>query len=555
MVRIVRPTLAPATPASETHPPRSPVPSLLAVYETLRSKQGPQHWWPGSGRLEIIVGAILTQNTAWRNVEQALHGLSQQRLLSIPALRTVPLRELETCVRPSGYFRQKARKLKAFVSYLDERHAGSLTRMSQTPTAPLRSGLLGVWGIGPETADCIALEDLYGAQNYHPLDVVITRGEGVWVTDVEGRKYLDCLSAYSALHLGHCHPRLIDAMQAQARRLTLTSRAFRNDRLGEFYRTVCGLTGYEMALPMNTGAEAVETAIKAARKWGCLHKNLAPDTAEIIVCANNFHGRTTTIVGFSSEPRYRDGFGPFAPGFVTVPFGDADALREAITPRTVAFLFEPIQGEAGVVVPPDGYLRAARDICAAQKVLLAADEIQTGLGRTGSLFACGHENVVPDILILGKALAGGFYPVSVVLASRSILGVFRPGDHGSTFGGNPLGAAVATEALRALVEEGLVANAAAQGAYFQGQLARIPSPHVATVRGRGLLIGVELRREAGGARRFCEALARRGILCKETHDNVIRFAPPLVVTRADIDWALERIADVLCADDGERLES
>lgn len=394
-------------------------------------------------------------------------------------------------------------------------------------------------------ADYIALEDRYGARNYQPLDVVLTRGEGIWVYDVEGNRYMDCLSAYSAVNHGHCHPRLAAVLAAQARQLTLTSRAFRNDKLGAFYKTLCELAGYEMALPMNTGAEAVETAIKAARKWGCLVKKIERDKAEIIVCAGNFHGRTTTIVGFSSEPRYREGFGPFAPGFVTVPFGDAAALEAAVTPRTAAFLFEPIQGEAGVIVPPEGYLRAARALCSARNVLLMADEIQTGLGRTGRLFACDHEGVKPDVCIVGKALAGGFYPVSAVLASKAVLGVFRPGEHGSTFGGNPLGAAVAVEALRVLVEEGLVGRAAEVGAYFQAQLAAIPSPHVKTVRGKGLLIGVELRPEAGGARRFCEALERRGILCKETRDDVIRFAPPLVATREDIDWALGRIAEVL----------
>jgi ornithine--oxo-acid transaminase len=394
-------------------------------------------------------------------------------------------------------------------------------------------------------ADYIALEDRYGARNYHPLDVVLTRGEGVWVYDVEGNRYLDCLSAYSAVNHGHCHPRLAAVMEAQARRLTLTSRAFRNDKLGVFYATLCRLTGYPMALPMNTGAEAVETAIKAARKWGALVKKIERDQAEIIVCAGNFHGRTTTIVGFSSEPRYREGFGPFAPGFVTVPFGDAAALEAAVTPRTAAFLFEPIQGEAGVIVPPEGYLRAARALCSARNVLLMADEIQTGLGRTGRLFACDHENVKPDVCIVGKALAGGFYPVSAVLASEEVLGVFRPGEHGSTFGGNPLGAAVAVEALRVMVEEDFPGRAAELGAYFRTRLAAMASPHVKAVRGKGLLIGVELRPEAGGARRFCEALERRGVLCKEARADVIRFAPPLVVTRAEIDWALGPIAEAL----------
>jgi ornithine--oxo-acid transaminase len=396
-----------------------------------------------------------------------------------------------------------------------------------------------------QTSDFIALEDQYGAKNYKPLDVVLTRGEGVWLYDVEGNKYLDCLSAYSAVSQGHCHPRLIKAMIEQAGQLTLTSRAFRNDKLGQFYQTLCNLTGYELALPMNTGAEAVETAIKAARKWGYQVKQVEPDQAEIIVCNGNFHGRTTTIVGFSSEAQYRADFGPFTPGFVNIPYGDANALAATITPNTVAFMVEPIQGEGGVIVPPDGYLRAVRDICHRRNVLFITDEIQTGLGRTGELFACDHENVRPDVMILGKALSGGFYPVSAVLASKAILGLFHPGDHGSTFGGNPLGAAVATEALKVLVEERLIDNARTMGEYLQERLAEIPSPHVKEVRGKGLLIGVELKPEAGGARRFCEALQTRGILCKETHQNVIRFAPPLIITRAEIDWALEHITAVL----------
>lgn len=393
--------------------------------------------------------------------------------------------------------------------------------------------------------DFISLEERFGAHNYHPLEVVIERGQGIWLYDGEGRRYLDCLSAYSAVNQGHCHPRILEALVSQARRLTLTSRAFRNDRLGEFFEKLCTLTGYEMVLPMNTGAEAVETALKAARKWGYLTKKIASDRAEIIVCEGNFHGRTIAIVGFSSEAQYKADFGPFPPGFVSIPFGDAHALEAAITPNTAAFLVEPIQGEAGVVVPPAGYLREAAEICAAHNVLLIADEIQTGLGRTGSLFACNHEDVQPDIMILGKALAGGVYPVSAVLSSKDVLGLFRPGDHGSTFGGNPLGAAVAVEALNVLIDEKLIENAAELGAYFQERLAEIPSRHVKEVRGKGLLIGVELKPEARGARRFCEALQARGILCKETHEHVIRFAPPLVITRADIDWALEHITDVL----------
>lgn len=396
-----------------------------------------------------------------------------------------------------------------------------------------------------KTADYIELEEKYGAHNYHPLDVVIDRGEGVWVYDVDGNKFMDCLSAYSAVNHGHCHPRLINVMTEQAAKLTLTSRAFRNDKLGQFYQTLAELSGYDMVLPMNTGAEAVETAIKAARKWGYQVKKVAPEQAEIIVCAGNFHGRTTTIVGFSSEAQYKQDFGPFTPGFITVPYGNAAALADAITPNTVGFLFEPIQGEGGVIVPPAGYLREVERICRQHNVLLIADEIQTGLGRTGKLFACDHEGVKADMVIIGKALSGGFYPVSAVVASKEILGLFRPGDHGSTFGGNPLGAAIATEALRVLVDENLIDHAAELGNYFQERLAEIPSPHIKEVRGKGLLIGVELKPEAGGARRFCEALQNRGILCKETHQNVIRFAPPLVITREEIDWALEPITDVL----------
>jgi ornithine--oxo-acid transaminase len=394
-------------------------------------------------------------------------------------------------------------------------------------------------------SDYIALEDRYGAHNYHPLDVVLEKGEGIWLYDVEGKKYMDCLSAYSAVNQGHCHPRIIGAMVEQAQKLTLTSRAFRNDQLGRFYKTLTELTGYPLTLPMNTGTEAVETALKAARKWGYRVKNVPPDQAEIIVCAGNFHGRTITIVGFSSEAQYRADFGPFTPGFVTVPYGDAAALEAAMTPHTVAFMVEPIQGEGGVIIPPNGYLTAVREICDRHNLLFMADEIQTGLGRTGRLFGCDHENVRPDVMIIGKALSGGVYPVSAVLASREILGLFQPGDHGSTFGGNPLGAAVATEALKVLIDEDLIENAAELGEYFQERLIEVPSPHVKEVRGKGLLIGVELKSEAGGARRFCEALQERGILCKETHENVIRFAPPLVIQREDIDWALEHIAAVL----------
>jgi len=393
--------------------------------------------------------------------------------------------------------------------------------------------------------DYIALENEYGAHNYHPLDVVIERAEGVWVWDVEGRKYLDCLAAYSALNQGHRHPRIVAALVAQAQKVTLTSRAFRNDQLGPLYQELSDLTGYEMALPMNTGAEAVETAIKLARKWGYVKKGIPANQAEIITAGNNFHGRTISIISFSTEPLYKDAFGPHTPGFVTVPYGDAAAIERAITPNTAAILLEPIQGEAGVVVPPAGYLKAVADLCRKHNVLFIADEIQTGLGRTGKLFACDHEVVRPDVMILGKALGGGVYPVSAVLASREILGLFRPGEHGSTFGGNPLAAAAARAALRVIVEEKLVENSARLGEYFQERLAEIPSPHVKEVRGKGLLIGVELKPAAGGARRFCEALQQRGILCKETHDHVIRFAPPLVIDRPTIDWALGPITDVL----------
>jgi len=393
--------------------------------------------------------------------------------------------------------------------------------------------------------DLIALEDQYGAHNYRPLDVVLSRGDGVWVWDVEGTRYMDCLSAYSAVNQGHAHPRIREALIEQAERLPLTSRAFRNDQLGLLYEELCELTGYEMVLPMNTGAEAVETALKAARKWGYQVKGVPDGQAEIIACNGNFAGRTISIISFSSEPKYRDGFGPFTPGFKLVPYGDARALEAAITPNTVAFIVEPVQGEGGVIVPPDGYMRRVREICTRHNVLMIADEIQTGLGRTGRLFACDHEDVRPDAVTIGKALSGGYYPVSAVIASRDVLGVFNPGDHGSTFGGNPLAAAVARAALRVLVDEGLITNAAVMGEYFQEQLAEINSPHVKEVRGKGLLIGVELKPEAGGARRFCEALQNNGILAKETHYNIIRFAPPLVISRDQVDWAITRIRPVL----------
>ena len=396
-----------------------------------------------------------------------------------------------------------------------------------------------------DTQGYIAIENKYNAHNYKPLDVVLSRGEGVWVWDVEGKKYLDCLSAYSALNQGHGHPRILRAMTEQAARLALTSRAFRNDQLPLFAEELCELTGYEMMLPMNSGAEAVETAIKMARKWGYQVNGVQGERAEIVVCQGNFHGRTTTVISFSSSEEYRDGFGPFTPGFRMIPYGEAGALERAIHADTVAFLFEPIQGEGGVVVPPPGYLKAVREICSRQNVLMIADEIQTGLGRTGQLLACDWEEVQPDVVILGKALSGGFYPVSAVLASRELLGVFEPGDHGSTFGGNPLASAVAREALKVIVEEGLAERARAVGSYFMQKLMGIESRYIRLVRGKGLLIGVVLKPEAGGARRFCQALKELGILCKETHEHVIRFAPPLVIEKEEVDWAVERVEEVL----------
>lgn len=392
------------------------------------------------------------------------------------------------------------------------------------------------------TNDFIELENRYGAHNYHPLDVVIERAEGVWVFDVDGKSYLDCLAAYSAVNQGHCHPRVLAALLDQARKVTLTSRAFRNSQLPLLCQDLHELTGMDMVLPMNSGAEAVETAVKAARKWGYQVKNIPDGQAEIIVCSGNFHGRTVTIVSFSSDQAYREGFGPFTPGFRIIPFGDAEALRKAITPNTCAFLVEPIQGEAGIVIPPDGFLRDAAEICRQNRVLLMVDEIQSGLGRTGKLFAYMHEGIQPDVLIVGKALAAGFYPVSAVLASKEVLGVFKPGDHGSTFGGNPLACAVARTAIRVLIEEKLVERSAELGKYFLERLRAIRSSAVKEVRGRGLWIGIELHKEA---RPFCEALKEQGILCKETHERVIRIAPPLVITREEIDWALDRIRKVL----------
>jgi ornithine--oxo-acid transaminase len=395
------------------------------------------------------------------------------------------------------------------------------------------------------TQDFIKMEEKYGAHNYHPLDVVIEKAEGVWVYDVDGKKYLDCLSAYSAVNQGHVHPEILKALLDQAKRVSLTSRAFRNDQLPLLYKELSEMTGYEMSLPMNSGAEAVETAVKLARKWAYQVKKVPRHQAEIIVASGNFHGRTVTIVSFSTEPSYRDDFGPFTPGFVTVTYGDADAVEKAITPNTAAVLLEPIQGEAGVIIPPAGYLKKVAEVCKKNNVLFMADEIQTGLARTGKLFASHHEDVRPDVVIIGKALAGGFYPVSAVLADAAILGLFQPGEHGSTFGGNPLAAAVSRAALKVIRDEKLAERSQQLGEYFVEQLSEISSPHVKEVRGRGLLIGVELKPEAKGARRFCEALQKKGILAKETHDNVIRFAPPLVIDKETIDWALPSIREVL----------
>ncbi len=395
------------------------------------------------------------------------------------------------------------------------------------------------------SAELIALEERYGARNYHPLDVVIERAEGVWVWDMEGRRFLDCLASYSALNQGHNHPVVRSALVEQSARLSLTSRAFRNDQLALFQKELAELSGYAKMLPMNTGAEAVETAIKAIRKWAYTVKGVTEGEAEIVVFENNFHGRTTTIVGFSSEEQYRRGFGPFAPGFKLLPFGDADAVAAAMGPNVAAVLVEPIQGEGGIIVPPDGYLGRLREITGEHGALLAVDEIQSGLGRTGKLFAYQHEGIRPDLVILGKALGAGLYPVSAVLADAEVMDVFRPGDHGSTFGGNPLGAAVARAALKVLVDEGMIDNSARLGAYLLERLRAIDSPHIREVRGRGLWAGIELEPAAGGARRFCEALEREGVLAKETHEHVIRVAPPLVITGDQLDWAIERFERVL----------
>jgi ornithine--oxo-acid transaminase len=395
-----------------------------------------------------------------------------------------------------------------------------------------------------DSKDYMVIEDIYGAHNYHPLDVVITKAKGIWMWDVDGKKYLDFLSAYSAVNQGHCHPRIVKALQNQAKKLTLTSRAFRNDQWPLLAKELCELTGFNMVLPMNSGAEAVETAIKLARKWAYQKKGVPQNEAEIIACANNFHGRTVTIITFSTDPQYRQDFGPFTPGFKIIPFGDTEALEAAITPRTAAFLVEPIQAEAGILIPPDGFLKKAKEICERNNVLFIADEIQTGLGRVGKMFACEYEGVKPDIMVIGKSLGGGCYCISAVLSSAEIMGLFKPGDHGSTFGGNPLACAVARASLRVIKDEHLVENAAEKGAYFIEKLRTLKSKHIKEIRGRGLLIGLELYPEAGGARRFCEELMTEGLLCKETHENVIRFAPPLTITKKELDWAFRKIKKV-----------
>ena len=392
----------------------------------------------------------------------------------------------------------------------------------------------------------IKLEEAFGAHNYKPLDVVLARGQGVWVWDVDGNKYLDCLAAYSAVNQGHCHPKIMKTMMEQAQKLTLTSRAFRNDQLGLLYKEICELTNSHKVLPMNSGAEAVETVIKAVRKWGYKVKGVARDQAEILVCENNFHGRTITIVGFSTDPGSRENFGPFTPGFKIIPFGDIKALESAITPNTVGFMVEPIQGEAGVIIPPAGYLKDAKRLCEQNDVVLILDEIQTGLGRTGKLLAEEHDGIEADLTLIGKALSGGYYPISAVLSNKEVMDVLRPGEHGSTFGGNPLACAIARTALKVLVEEGMIENAAAMGEYFLNELKqRITGTHIKEVRGKGLMLAIELMPDAGGARQYCLELKTRGLLCKETHENTIRIAPPLVITKEEIDWALERLESVL----------
>jgi len=392
-----------------------------------------------------------------------------------------------------------------------------------------------------DTNDYVVLEDLYSAHNYQPLDVVISKAKGIWVWDVEGNKYLDFLSAYSAVNQGHCHPLIVRALVNQAKVLTLTSRAFRNNQWPFLAKELCELTDYEMVLPMNSGTEGMETAIKIVRKWAYQKKGIPQDRAEIIACSNNFHGRTITLISFSTEPLYRNDYGPYTPGFVVVPYGDLEALEAAINPNTAAFIVEPIQAESGIIIPPEGYLKGAKEICEKNNVLFVADEIQTGLGRTGKLLGCEHEGVKPDVLVLGKSLGGGCYVISAVLSSREILGLFKPGEHGTTFGANPLACAVARESLRVIEEEKMVENAAEQGSYFLDKLKTIKSKHIKEVRGRGLLIGIEFKPEAGGARRFCEKLKEEGLLCKETHEDVIRFAPPLIIKQKDLNWAFRRI--------------
>jgi ornithine--oxo-acid transaminase len=390
----------------------------------------------------------------------------------------------------------------------------------------------------------ISLEQRLGAHNYRPLDVVLSRGEGVWVWDIDGNKYLDCLAAYSAVNQGHCHPKILQTMIEQAKTLTLTSRAFRNDQLALLYQDLCDLTNSHKVLPMNSGAEAVETAIKTVRKWGYTVKGVPEEKAEIIVCQNNFHGRTITIVSFSTDDNSRKGFGPFTPGFKVIPFGDAQALEDVVSPNTVGFLVEPIQGEAGVIIPPSGYLVDVKKICEKHNIVLILDEIQTGLGRTGKLLAEEHEGIEADLTLIGKALSGGFYPVSAVLSSTEVMDVLQPGEHGSTFGGNPLACAVARTALKVLIEDNMIENAQKMGTYFLNELSLIKNPIIKEVRGKGLMIGIELYPQAGGARKYCEKLQEKGLLCKETHENVIRFAPPLIITQDEIDWGLERINSV-----------
>jgi len=393
----------------------------------------------------------------------------------------------------------------------------------------------------------IALEEQYGAHNYKPLDVVLSRGEGVWVWDADGNRYMDCLSAYSAVNQGHCHKKILQTLMDQAQKLTLTSRAFRNDQLGPFYKELCELTRSHKALPMNSGAEAVETAIKTVRKWGYTVKGVPENEAEIVVCENNFHGRTISIVSFSTDPHARKGFGPFTPGFKVIPYGDAAALEAAITPKTVAFLVEPIQGEAGVIIPPEGYLKKVRKICTQRNVMLILDEIQTGLGRTGKLLAEEHEGIEADLTLIGKALSGGFYPVSAVLSNSEVMNVLQPGEHGSTFGGNPLACAVARTALKVLIDEGMIENAEKMGAVFLNGLKQIANPLIKDIRGKGLMLAVEFYPKAGGARQYCLKLKEKGLLCKETHQDTIRFAPPLIITQSEVEWALDIIANVVTA--------